>query len=195
MRRNDRTFNVPKRRKREGKTDYKARLGLLQSGKPRLVVRKSLKNVVAQLVQYQPTGDKVLATAHTTELKKLGWKLHRGSTSAAYLVGMLLGEKAKKLKIKEAVLDLGLQQSVKGSGLYAVVKGSLDAGLQVPCDQAILPAEDRLLGKHVETYAKALAADKQAYQRQFSKYLKDGVDPQQLSKHVLEVKAKIAKGA
>ena len=195
MRRNDRTYTVPFRRKREGKTDYKARLGLLKSGKPRLVVRRSLKNILAQIVQYQPKGDVVLVSAHSNELKKFGWKLHRGNTSSAYLVGLLLGEKAKKLKIKEVVLDLGLQQSVKGTSLYAVVKGSIDAGLNVPCDKGILPPDDRLQGKHIEAYAKALAADKVAYQRQFSTYLKAGVNPAEVSKHIMETKAKIAKGA
>ncbi|MBI4150468.1 50S ribosomal protein L18 [Candidatus Woesearchaeota archaeon] len=194
MRRNDITYTVPFRRKREGKTDYRKRLALLKSGLPRLVVRKSIKNVVVQIIQYQSTGDKVIVSAHSNELKKYGWKLSRGNITAAYLVGMLIGEKAKKAKIKDVILDMGLQLSVKGSRIYAVVKGFLDAGLKLPCDPEILPSDDRLLGKHVEAYAKQLMADKVRYQHQFSAYLAQGVNPTEISKYVQETKAKIAKG-
>ena len=38
------------RRKRSGLTNYKKRLSLLLSKKPRLVIRKSLNNMVAQVV-------------------------------------------------------------------------------------------------------------------------------------------------
>lgn len=194
MRRNDRTYTVAFRRKREGKTDYHARLSTLKSNKPRLVVRKSLKNIFVQITQYQPKGDRIIISAHSTELKKLGWKLHRGNTLTAYFVGVLIGEKAKKANVKEVVLDIGLQQSAKGSCLYAVAKGAIDAGLKVPCDKEILPSDDRIQGKHIEAYAKALATDKGAYQRQFAAYLKEGVNPGDLSKHIQEIKLKIAKG-
>lgn len=194
MRRNDRTFMVPLRRKRSGKTNYRSRLGLLKAGTSRLVVHRSLNNVLAQIIQYYPTGDKVIVSAHSNELKKLGWKLHRGNTSSAYLVGLLLGEKAKKAKIKDAVLDLGLQPSVKGASLYAAVKGALDAGLHVPCSKDALPSDDRIQGKHVETYANALASRQEAYQRQFNRYLKAGVAPTEIAKHVQEIKTKILKG-
>lgn len=135
-----------------------------------------------------------MISAHSSELKKLGWKLHRGNTLTAYFVGMLIGEKAKKAKITEVVLDIGLQQSVKGSCVYAAAKGAIDAGLKVPCDKEILPSDDRVHGKHIEAYAKALAADKAAYQRQFATYLKEGVNPSDLSKHIQEMKLKITKG-
>ena len=52
-------FKVPFRRKREGKTDYRRRLKLLLSGKPRLVVRKTSNHAIAQLVEYTLQGDKV----------------------------------------------------------------------------------------------------------------------------------------
>ena len=40
------------RRKREGKTDYRKRLRLLLSGKPRLVIRRSLRDISAQVIEY-----------------------------------------------------------------------------------------------------------------------------------------------
>jgi large subunit ribosomal protein L18 len=51
---------VPYRRKREGKTNYKKRLEYLKSKSTRLVIRKTNKHVIMQLVQYHPDGDHVL---------------------------------------------------------------------------------------------------------------------------------------
>ena len=48
------------KRKREGKTNYKKRLKLLQSRTTRLVIRKSNKHIIAQLTNYYPDGDKVV---------------------------------------------------------------------------------------------------------------------------------------
>ncbi|MDP6704490.1 MAG: hypothetical protein QF775_03320, partial [archaeon] len=61
------------RRRKSNQTDYRKRLSLLKSGKPRLVVRKSLKNIQVQLVNYTDSGDTILASASSTELNKLGW--------------------------------------------------------------------------------------------------------------------------
>jgi large subunit ribosomal protein L18 len=142
-------YVVPHRRRREGKTNYRKRLKLLLSKKPRLVVRKSLKHIRAQIVEYSPEGDKTIVSATSEELKKFGWKFPTGNVPAAYLVGLLIGKRSKNKKIREAILDIGLQKSTKGSRLYAVVKGALDAGLEVPCDKEILPKEERLKGLHI----------------------------------------------
>ena len=69
----NKNFTVRLRRKRQKRTDYRARKLLILSNKPRLVVRKSLKNISAQIVLYNPQGDKIVAAASTKELKKLGW--------------------------------------------------------------------------------------------------------------------------
>jgi len=146
----DKTKVVPFKRKREGKTDYKKRMKLLAYNKPRLVVRKSLKNLSAQIIEYHPNGDRVVVSAHSRELIKMGWKGYRRNVPAAYLVGLLCGAKAKDKGIKEAVLDLGLHPSVKGSVLYAALKGVLDAGITVPHDESVLPPEERLVGAHTK---------------------------------------------
>ena len=65
-------YVVPHKRRREGKTDYRKRLKLLKSKKPRLVVRKSLKHVRAQIIKYSPKGDETLVSATSEELKKFG---------------------------------------------------------------------------------------------------------------------------
>src|SRR3989344_6735019 len=97
------TYTVPLRRKREGKTNYRKRLRMLLSNKLRLVVRRSLNNISAQIIEYRQNGDRVVACAHSMELKKFGWKTDGGNTPSAYLVGLLLGKKAKEKGIKEAI--------------------------------------------------------------------------------------------
>jgi len=169
-----RTTTVKYRRKREGKTDYRKRLSMLQTHRPRLVVRKSLQNMVCQIVGFESAADKVLVCAHSSELKKYGWKYSFGNVPAAYLSGFLLGVKALQNNVKEAIVDLGLQAPVAGSRLYAVVKGVVDAGLGVPCDKGIFPSEERITGKHIVDYANALEGDK--LRKQFSVDVKDMCD-------------------
>ncbi|MEM0230969.1 MAG: 50S ribosomal protein L18 [Candidatus Woesearchaeota archaeon] len=173
-------FTVEFRRKREGKTNYYKRIKLLSSQKPRLVVRKALKNIIVQLVEYNPKGDIVVASAHSRELIKYGWKLNRGNIPAAYLTGLLLGIKARKvMKNPEAILDLGLQESVKGSRLYAALKGALDAGLNIPHSEEILPEESRISGKHISDYMLKLKNEEpDKFKRFFSEYEKSGVTPE-----------------
>ena len=146
------TYRTPFRRRREGKTDYKKRLRLLLSKEPRLVVRKSLNYIRAQIIQFDKAGDKTLATANSKELKKLGWKFACDNLPAAYLTGLLIGKRTLKKKINEVVLDSGLYPSVKGSRIYAMVKGALDAGLKVPYDEKISPSEERIKGMHIKKF-------------------------------------------
>jgi len=139
---------IPFRRKREKRTNYKKRLSLLTSRKPRLVIRKSVNNIVAQVVQYAAVGDKVLFTVKSNALRKLGWDNSTSNLPAAYLVGYMVGKKATEAGVKEAILDLGLQ-STSSSRLFACLKGALDAGLVVPHDEEVLPAEERVKGAHI----------------------------------------------
>lgn len=140
---------IPYRRKREGKTNYKKRLTLLVSGTSRIVVRKTNKNMVLQIVDYDEKGDKVIVTASSAELKKYGWDHATGNLPAAYLTGMLVARKSLKKNIKTAIVDLGLQIPSKGSRLFASVKGAIDGGLGVKCSDEAFPSEDRIKGTHI----------------------------------------------
>lgn len=153
--RRPRTMRLPHRRRREGKTDFRLRLKLLKSGKTRFVVRRSLNNIVCQVVKYSPKGDHILASSDSRELKKMGWKHHCGNIPSAYLTGLLCGARAKNEKLQDLILDMGLYTSVKGSRLYACLKGALDSGLKIPHSEEILPTQDRVSGKHIADYAKA----------------------------------------
>lgn len=185
------TFTVPYRRKREGKTDYQARLRLLKARVPRIVVRRSLKNIWLQVVEFAPGGDRVVASVHSHELRKLGWKASLNNLPAAYLCGVLLGKKAMAKKVSKAVLDIGLNVSVKGGVWYAALKGLLDAGLDVPHAKEVLPAEERLKGGHIADWARRLKNAPEVYQRTFSRYIKADLDPEKLPAHWEEVRKKV----
>lgn len=143
------TQSVPYRRKREDKTNYKKRIKLLLGNKPRVVIRKALKNILVQLVEYKPGGDHIIAGAHSRDLKKYGWTFNGGNLPSAYLTGLLLGKKALAKNNKEGILDLGLQNPRSGTKLFAVLKGVVDAGLNVPHDPACFPKEERICGHHI----------------------------------------------
>lgn len=185
-------FTVKLKRKLRQKTDYPKRLSLIASSKPRFVVRRMLNNILVQIVEYNPDGDKVAVSANSRELVKLGWKCHRGNLPAAYLVGMIAGLKAKKKGIKETVSDIGLRSAIKGSSFFAAVKGAVDSGLAIPCSNEVMPSNDAVQGKLIENYARLLLnEDKQKYEKQFSNYIKQGIKPEELSKYFEEVKKKI----
>ncbi|MBU0930167.1 MAG: 50S ribosomal protein L18 [Nanoarchaeota archaeon] len=155
-------YTVKYRRKLNGKTDYRNRLLLLKSMKTRLVIRKSLNNIHVQFVSFDKSGDKIVAAANSKELeKKYGWKFSTGNVPAAYLTGYLCGIKAKHKNIKDAIVDLGLQNT--GERLYAVLKGVLDAGINVPHSNEIIPKDDRIYGIHITNFVKS------APKNQFSK--------------------------
>ena len=186
-------YSVPFRRRREGKTDYRRRRKLIQSGMPRIVVRGSLKHMNVQVVMAEVVGDKVIASAHSSELvKDFGWLGGCGNVPAAYLTGLLCGFRTLAKGVKEAILDIGLHSPSRGARVFAALKGFLDVGVMVPHDEDILPSEERITGQHIADYAARLAEeDYEAYQRRFSNYLARGLLPQDLPKHFLEVKDRI----
>ncbi len=94
-----------------------------------LVVRVSNKNVSSQFVKPKVKGDEVLSSAHSRQLRKLGWAGSLKSTPACYLLGLLAGKKAKDKGVKEAVLYNGLVPFIKGSRIAAFVKGVVDSGV------------------------------------------------------------------
>ena len=144
-------YRVKPRRRREGRTDYRIRLNLLRSGKIRIVVRKSIKQMSVQFIEYKEEGDQVLASAISNELESLyNWKFSTSTTPAAYLTGLLAAKRAKEKGIKEGVFDIGRQVPVKGSKIFAVLNGVLDGGIDCPHDKDRLPVNDRINGKHLK---------------------------------------------
>jgi large subunit ribosomal protein L18 len=185
-------YRVRLRRRREGKTDYHARKGLVVSGKPRLVVRNTLKNLSAQVVVAKPQGDEVLAAAHSRELKKFGWLASTGNVPSAYLTGLLCGLRAKKAGVGEAVLDIGLIPPTKGSRLFAALNGVLDSGIDVPYGEEKL-VKERTNGVHIALYGKKLGPGSESYSARFSSYLARNLVPEKVPEHFTQVKADIIK--
>lgn len=146
-------YNVPMRRRREGVTDYHQRLRLLKSGRPRLVARTSNKHARAQLVTMGTDGDRTLASAHSSELAAYGWAAPTGNLPAAYLTGFLAGRRALAADVDEAVLDIGLHTATPGAKVFAIQEGAIDAGLDVPHNEAVFPAWERTRGEHIAAYA------------------------------------------
>jgi len=192
------SYRVHLRRRREGKTDYQARKALVTSRKPRLVTRASIKNVEVQIIIAKPHGDEVLASANSRELiKSYGWRAPTGNIPASYLTGLLCGVKAKAAGIKEAILDIGLVSPTKGSKIFAVLSGVVDAGVEVPHSEEKI-VKERMKGEHIAKYAKSLGAGSEEYTAKFSQYSAQGVAPEKIVEHFTKVKADIiavSKGA
>jgi len=89
-------YQVKYRRRREGKTDYKARLGLISqrknkynSYKYRLIVRFSNRDICTQVAVATISGDKIVCSAYSHELPWYGLNVGLTNYSAAYCVGLL----------------------------------------------------------------------------------------------------------
>ena len=140
------------RRRKAGLTDYRRRLKLLRGRKPRAVVRASNTRTTCQLVTWAASGDLVTVSVTGSDLsKKYGWPqdFSKKSVPASYLVGYAMGKAAKAQGAEEAVLDIGLAASTPGNRVFSALKGMVDAGLEIPHGDNVLPEEDRINGSHI----------------------------------------------
>ncbi len=159
------------RRRVSGETDYRRRLKLLKSGQARAVVRISNTRAVCQIVSWDKEGDKVQVSATGDDLvSKYGWPEgnSRKNIPASYLTGFALGKSALSAGVDEAVLDIGLAASTAGSRVFAALKGMIDAGLEIPHGEDVLPTEERIVGEHIgDSYNKAFDATKKKIEGAF----------------------------
>ncbi|MBU0957454.1 MAG: 50S ribosomal protein L18 [Nanoarchaeota archaeon] len=142
---------IPKRRRREQKTDYKTRLNLLKSGLTRIVFRKSNKYIIGQVVKSSNAQDKIIFTFNSKYLLKNGWPENKKgslkSLPAAYLTGYFLG---KESKVQEnVILDIGMIRNIPNSKPFAFLKGLVDAGVKINHNKEALP-DDKLIRKDKE---------------------------------------------
>ncbi|GFG30030.1 hypothetical protein Cfor_12330 [Coptotermes formosanus] len=218
-------FQVKFKRRREGKTDYYARLRLTiqdknkyNTPKYRLIVRFSNKDIVCQVAYSRIEGDMILCAAYSHELPRYGIKVGLTNYAAAYCTGLLLARRLlKKLGLDqlyigctevtgeeynvEAVedgpgafrcyLDVGLMRTTTGARVFGAMKGAVDGGLNIPHSTKRFPGYDaetkefnaevhrkHIFGQHVADYMRQLAEDDdEAYKRQFSNYIKLGIEP------------------
>jgi large subunit ribosomal protein L18 len=182
------------RRRREGKTDYKKRKALLVSKQNFICPRISNKNITIQLISPRIEGDYIISSTHSRELLKYGWKGNRKNLSASYLTGLLGGIKTMKLGVDKAIVYLGLEKYHYGSCIAAALKGILDSGISIPVDYETLPSEENIKGEKIIKYAKLLKEkDQNIYKQYFSKMIREGLIPEEYSKHFEEVREEIIK--
>jgi len=182
---------LPPRRRREGLTDYRMRLKLAKSRLPRLVIRKTNRYIIVQVIKCKEGGDETLLTVTSKKLLEYGWKGGLKNLPASYLTGLLAGIQAKKKGLKKAIVDIGLHKPIKGSRVFAAVKGFIDAGVDVPAGEEIFPDEDRIKGAHISDYYRRIR-EEGLETKQFSKI---GDIYEELEKHFDEVKERILKEA
>jgi large subunit ribosomal protein L18 len=193
-------YRVPYRRRREQKTDYKARRTLATSSDPRFVVRPTNRNMTIQIIRSEVKGDYTIVQTSSAELvRKFNWLGGRKSIPAAYLLGLIAGYKALNSGIEYTILDIGLKRPSKGSRVFAVVLGAQDAGLNVPCDREVVPVTEKIEGSTIANYAESLKVPMDTteeeeineYERMFSGYLRRGLKPETLPSHFKEIKTRI----
>lgn len=107
-------FQVKYKRRRAGKTDYRARLRLVRQDKNkynthkyRLVVRFSNRDITCQIVYSSIAGDVVVAAAYSHELPQYGLKVGLTNYSAAYATGLLVA--------RRVLTKFGLADTYKGA--------------------------------------------------------------------------------
>ncbi len=131
----------------EAKTDYKARLEMLKSGRPRIVIRKTNRYVIVQVITTNIAQDSIVFGTSSKILLTKGWPSEQAGSlkglCAAYLTGFFIGKQVKG-KIKDAIIDMGMHRNIQKSRIYAVVKGLVDAGLSVAYSEEVLPTEKDL---------------------------------------------------
>jgi large subunit ribosomal protein L5e len=102
-------FQVKFRRRREGKTDYRARKRLISqdknkynSPKYRLIVRITNKDVICQFAEPKIAGDKIISCAYAHELRDFGVPVGLTNYAACYATGLLAARRVlKKLKLDD----------------------------------------------------------------------------------------------
>ncbi len=143
------------RRRRECKTDYKSRMEMIKSSLPRIVIRKTNKHIILQLVETDESRDKILVTTNSKEILKYGLNENfigsLKSIPAAYLSGLIMAKKIKKGKF---IIDWGMAITHHGGRISAVVKGLLDGGLEIKANEKIFPSKERLEGEHLKKEVK-----------------------------------------
>ncbi len=157
-----------------------------------LAVRISTKNVSAQFLKPAVKGDLVVASANSHDLKKLGWKGSSKSIPACYLLGLWAGKEAKKKGVERAYLYNGPVPFVRGTRIPAFVKGVVDAGVDVPLSEDVVPSEGVLKGETIAKYANELSSqNRELYEKRFSGLLKSGFKPESYAEDYTRVKKAI----
>ena len=106
-----------------------------------------------------------------------------------------------------ACLDVGLARTSTGARVFGALKGAVDGGLDIPHSEKRFPGYDaeekslaadvhrrHIFGQHVADYMKSLKEeDEDAFKRQFSQFIKNGVAADSMEKMYANAHAAIRK--
>jgi large subunit ribosomal protein L18 len=179
------------KRRRTALTNYKHRLALVKSSLDRIVIRKTNRRIIAEVVHYEEKGDRVIKYLDSSALAAYKWP-PRSNRATAYLVGILLAKTLSKTagNKSEYILDIGLSSPVKNSIPFMFAKGCTDGGLKL---RSGIEVDEKVFGLTSE-YAQKLKKENEAtYLKQFGGYLKGGFEPASLNTLLNDVKEKILK--
>ena len=103
-----------------------------------------------------------------------------------------------------AILDIGLVATTTGNKVFAVMKGAVDGGINIPHNEKRFPAytkeegfdpemlKSRILGNHISEYMEYLQEeDEDKYQACFSGYIRDGIGADDIEDIYVEAHKKI----
>ncbi|KZV51649.1 hypothetical protein F511_29065 [Dorcoceras hygrometricum] len=166
-------FEVKFKRRRQGKTDYRARIRMINQDKNKYNTPKyrfiTNKDITAQIAYSSIAGDHILAAAYSHELPRYGLEVGLTNYAAAYCTGLLLARRVlKTLEMDEeyegnveatgedysvepaesrrpfrALLDVGLIRTTTGNRVFGALKGALDGGLDIPHSDKRFPGFDK----------------------------------------------------
>jgi len=184
--------------------------------KYRLVARITNKRVICQIVYATILGDRVLCQATSPELEKFGVPGGYTNYAACYATGLLIGRRALQIvgqdsdisgveectaeefhvedednekKPFKVILDVGIQRTIPGHRIFAILKGAADSGLHIPHSVKKFPGFtegdnkgeyeydaaahlERILGTHVSEYMEMLKEeDPDRYKQVFAKFI------------------------
>ncbi|KAJ1695691.1 hypothetical protein LUZ63_012389 [Rhynchospora breviuscula] len=134
-------YQVKFKRRRQGKTDYRARIRLINQDKNkyntpkyRFVVRFTNKDIIAQIISATIAGDIVMASAYAHELPRYGLEVGLTNYAAAYCTGLLLARRVlQKLEMDSEyegqVEATGEDYQVEPSETRRPFRALLDVGL------------------------------------------------------------------
>ncbi|KAK0400471.1 hypothetical protein QR680_015265 [Steinernema hermaphroditum] len=134
-------YQVKPRRRRQGKTDFRARKRLTvqdknkyNTPKYRLIVRFTNKDIIAQIAYSRIEGDYVIASAYAHELPRFGIKAGLTNYAAAYATGLLLARRhLQKMNLDKDYVGIekvdGEDYNVEENGERGPFKAVLDVGL------------------------------------------------------------------
>ncbi len=147
-------MKIQKLRRRKNKTDYLKRLKLLKSERPRIVFRRTNKFIISEYVISEEAKDKVLFGFDSRKLIGYGWPKEGvgslKSVTSSYLTGYLTGKIILKKNLEMPILDVGMNRTIYKNKIYSFIKGLIDAGIKMNCEEKFFPEANRIEGKHLK---------------------------------------------